>query len=91
MVAAVAPGADETFEMIDAGVGVALVSAGNADLYRREGVVACPVAGLAPCGWPSPGAGTSGAGRCWTWSTASERRRSSRTSEPFAPWRANTG
>ena len=49
VVAAVATGADETFEMIDAGVGVALVSAGNAGLYRREGVVACPVAGLAPC------------------------------------------
>ena len=48
MVAAVATAADETFEMIDAGVGVALVSAGNADLYRREGVVACPVEGLAP-------------------------------------------
>ena len=44
-----ATGADETFEMIDAGVGVGLVSAGNANLYRREGVVACPVAGLAPC------------------------------------------
>ena len=42
MVAAVATGADETFEMIDAGVGVALVSAGNAELYRREGVVALP-------------------------------------------------
>lgn len=48
LVAAVATGADETFEMIDAGVGVALVSEGNADLYRREGVVACPVEGLAP-------------------------------------------
>ena len=23
-------------------------SAGNADLYRREGVIACPVEGLAP-------------------------------------------
>ncbi len=49
VIAAVAPGADETFEMIDAGVGVALVSAGNADLYRREGVLARPVEGLGPC------------------------------------------
>lgn len=48
VVAAVAGGADETFEMIDAGVGVALVSEGNADRYRREGVVACPVEELAP-------------------------------------------
>ncbi len=49
VVAAVATGPDETFEMIDAGIGVALVSLGNADLYRREGVVARPVDGLAPC------------------------------------------
>jgi DNA-binding transcriptional LysR family regulator len=48
VVAAVATGADETFELIDAGVGVALVSAGNADLYRRDGVLARPVEGLAP-------------------------------------------
>jgi DNA-binding transcriptional LysR family regulator len=49
VVGAVATGPDETFEMIDAGVGVALVSLGNAELYRREGVVARPVEGLAPC------------------------------------------
>jgi DNA-binding transcriptional LysR family regulator len=48
VIAAVATGPDETFEMIDAGVGVALVSEGNVDLYRREGVVALPVEGLAP-------------------------------------------
>ena len=48
VIVAFATGPDETFEMIDAGVGVALVSAGNADLYRREGVIACPVEGLAP-------------------------------------------
>ncbi len=48
VVAAVATAADETFELIDAGVGVALVSTGNAELYRREGVVTRPVDGLAP-------------------------------------------
>ncbi|GAA4093164.1 LysR family transcriptional regulator [Nonomuraea soli] len=40
--------ADETFEAITSGLGVALVAEGNAQLYRRPGVVYRPVTGLAP-------------------------------------------
>ncbi|MCP2288707.1 LysR family transcriptional regulator [Nocardia amikacinitolerans] len=47
-VGAEATGADETFEAIASGLGVALVAAGNADLYRRPGLVFRPVGGLAP-------------------------------------------
>lgn len=49
IVAAVAAGPDETFEMIGAGAGIALVSAGNAELYRRAGVVVRPLEGAAGC------------------------------------------
>ena len=45
-VAAEAAGADETFEAVGAGLGVALLAAGNAELYRRDGVVTRPVDGL---------------------------------------------
>lgn len=47
-VAAVAASADETFELIGAGLGVALLAAGNAELYRRDDVVDRPVADLGP-------------------------------------------
>ncbi|MGV9817493.1 LysR family transcriptional regulator [Nocardia xishanensis] len=47
-IGAEATGADETFEAIASGLGVALVAAGNADLYRRPGLVYRPVDGLAP-------------------------------------------
>ncbi|TQM26511.1 LysR family transcriptional regulator [Nocardia bhagyanarayanae] len=47
-VGAEATGADETFEAIASGLGVALVAAGNADLYRRPGLVFRPVDGLEP-------------------------------------------
>ncbi|MFF0527728.1 LysR family transcriptional regulator [Nocardia amikacinitolerans] len=47
-VGAEATGADETFEAIASGLGVALVAAGNADLYRRPGLVFRPVGGLEP-------------------------------------------
>jgi DNA-binding transcriptional LysR family regulator len=40
--------ADETFEAVANGVGVALLSAGNAALYRRDGVVTRPVRDLGP-------------------------------------------
>ena len=40
--------ADETFEAVAAGAGLALASEGNARNYAHEGVVARPVAGLAP-------------------------------------------
>ncbi|MGW3241791.1 LysR substrate-binding domain-containing protein [Streptomyces sp. NPDC001070] len=36
------------FEAVAAGLGVALVAQGNAELYPRPGVVARPVRGLAP-------------------------------------------
>jgi DNA-binding transcriptional LysR family regulator len=47
-VAAVVTTADETFEAVADGVGVALLSAGNAAIYTRPGVQARPVAGLSP-------------------------------------------
>ncbi|MEU9503023.1 LysR family transcriptional regulator [Streptomyces sp. NPDC048196] len=39
--------ADETFEAVAEGLGVVLLAAGNAEIYRRPGVVARPVTGLA--------------------------------------------
>jgi DNA-binding transcriptional LysR family regulator len=39
---------DDVFEAVAAGLGVALVAEGNAELYPRPGVVARPVRGLAP-------------------------------------------
>jgi DNA-binding transcriptional LysR family regulator len=47
-VIAEAANADETFELIAAGVGVALLSAGNARIYRRPGVRAVAVTELPP-------------------------------------------
>ncbi|MCK7624696.1 LysR family transcriptional regulator [Streptomyces sp. RS10V-4] len=47
-IGAVVSGADETFEAVAEGLGVVLLSAGNAALYQRPGVVARPVGGLAP-------------------------------------------
>jgi DNA-binding transcriptional LysR family regulator len=40
--------AEEAFEAVAAGAGVALVAAGNADLYRRDDVVCRPVPDLPP-------------------------------------------
>jgi DNA-binding transcriptional LysR family regulator len=40
--------ADETFEAVAAGHGVALVSAGNAYIYRRDDIAFRPVDGLSP-------------------------------------------
>ena len=40
--------ADETFEAVASGLGVVLLSAGNAEIYKREGVVCRPVSGLSP-------------------------------------------
>jgi DNA-binding transcriptional LysR family regulator len=45
-VAAEAANAEETFELITAGVGVALLSAGNARIYRRPGVQSVAVTDL---------------------------------------------
>ncbi|MGD3110000.1 LysR substrate-binding domain-containing protein [Streptomyces sp. YGL11-2] len=45
---AVVAGAGETFEAVEAGLGVVLPAAGNAALYRRPRVVARPVGGLSP-------------------------------------------
>jgi DNA-binding transcriptional LysR family regulator len=47
-VIAEAANADETFELIAAGVGVALLSAGNAHIYQRPGVRAVAVTELPP-------------------------------------------
>jgi DNA-binding transcriptional LysR family regulator len=40
--------ADETFEAVANGTGIVLLSAGNAEIYRREGVITRPVGGLGP-------------------------------------------
>jgi DNA-binding transcriptional LysR family regulator len=47
-VVAEAANAEETFELIAAGIGVALLSAGNACIYQRPGVRCLPVPGLPP-------------------------------------------
>jgi DNA-binding transcriptional LysR family regulator len=47
-VGAVVHNADETFEAIEEGSGIVLLSAGNAAIYSRPGVVAVPVTGLTP-------------------------------------------
>jgi DNA-binding transcriptional LysR family regulator len=48
MVSGVAETADATLEMVASGLGVALMAAGNADLYARDDVVTRPVAGVRP-------------------------------------------
>jgi len=40
--------AEETFEAVLAGLGVALLSAGNAEIYQRPGVATVPVRGISP-------------------------------------------
>jgi DNA-binding transcriptional LysR family regulator len=40
--------AEETFEAVASGLGVALLAAGNAEIYRRDDVVCLPVTGLSP-------------------------------------------
>jgi DNA-binding transcriptional LysR family regulator len=47
-VVAEAETAEETFEAVASGLGVALLSAGNAGIYRRADVVFLPVTGLPP-------------------------------------------
>jgi DNA-binding transcriptional LysR family regulator len=47
-VAAEVTTADETFEAVSSGLGVVLVSAGNAEIYQRADVVSRPVSGLSP-------------------------------------------
>jgi DNA-binding transcriptional LysR family regulator len=47
-VVAEAANAEETFELIAAGIGVALLSAGNARIYQRPGVRCVPVPDLTP-------------------------------------------
>jgi DNA-binding transcriptional LysR family regulator len=40
--------AEETFEAVASGLGVALLAAGNAEIYRRDDVICRPVTGLSP-------------------------------------------
>ena len=47
-IAAEAETAEETFEAVASGLGVALLAAGNAEIYRHDDVVCRPVAGLSP-------------------------------------------
>jgi DNA-binding transcriptional LysR family regulator len=48
VVAAEAETAEESFEAVAAGQGITLLSAGNAEIYRRDDVVCRPVSGLQP-------------------------------------------
>ena len=48
VIGAVAATADAAFEAVASGLGVVLIAGGNAELYRRPGVVTRPVAGLSP-------------------------------------------
>ena len=48
-VGAEATTADEAFEAVASGLGVALLAAGNAAIYRRDDVVCRPVPDLPPC------------------------------------------
>ncbi|HXT91351.1 MAG TPA: LysR substrate-binding domain-containing protein [Trebonia sp.] len=47
-IAAEAETAEETFEAVASGLGVALLAAGNAEIYQRDDVVCRPVTGLPP-------------------------------------------
>ncbi|MFC9843784.1 LysR family transcriptional regulator [Streptomyces sp. NPDC060223] len=47
-IAATAATADESFEAVASGLGIVLLSAGNAEIYRRENVSCRPVTGLSP-------------------------------------------
>ncbi|MFH8366788.1 LysR family transcriptional regulator [Streptomyces sp. NPDC018031] len=47
-VGATVSNADETFEAVEEGSGVVLLASGNAEIYRRPGVVTVPVTGLSP-------------------------------------------
>jgi DNA-binding transcriptional LysR family regulator len=47
-VVAEAETAEETFEAVASGLGVTLLAAGNAEIYRRDDVVYRPVTGLSP-------------------------------------------
>jgi DNA-binding transcriptional LysR family regulator len=48
LIVATAETADETFEAVASGLGVVLLSRGNAEIYKREDVVCRPVSGLSP-------------------------------------------
>jgi DNA-binding transcriptional LysR family regulator len=47
-IAAEAETAEETFEAVASGLGIALLAAGNAEIYRRDDVVCRPVTGVSP-------------------------------------------
>ncbi|GII32927.1 LysR family transcriptional regulator [Planotetraspora mira] len=47
-IAATAETADETFEAVASGLGIALLSAGNAEIYNRVDLICRPVTGLSP-------------------------------------------
>jgi DNA-binding transcriptional LysR family regulator len=47
-ITATAETADETFEAVSSGVGIVLLSAGNAEIYKRENLICRPVTGLSP-------------------------------------------
>jgi DNA-binding transcriptional LysR family regulator len=48
LIAAEAETAEEAFEAVASGLGVALLAAGNAEIYRRDDVTCRPVTGLSP-------------------------------------------
>lgn len=48
VIAAEVTSAEETFESVENGIGIALLSAGNAEIYQRDTVVTLPVLGVSP-------------------------------------------
>ncbi|WP_238429028.1 LysR family transcriptional regulator [Frankia nepalensis] len=48
VIAGEAETAEESFEAVAAGLGITLLSAGNADIYHRDDIVCRPVSGLPP-------------------------------------------
>jgi DNA-binding transcriptional LysR family regulator len=48
LITAEASSAEEVLEAVTSGLGVVLLSAGNAEIYKREGITFRPVAGLSP-------------------------------------------
>jgi DNA-binding transcriptional LysR family regulator len=48
VIGGVAHTAEEAFEAVSAGLGVAIVAEGNAQLYHRDGIVTRPIRELSP-------------------------------------------
>jgi DNA-binding transcriptional LysR family regulator len=67
VIGGIAHGAEETFEAVAAGLGVALVSRGNAELYNRHPVASLPSPTLVQLTWRSLGVVTTTGKSCGAW------------------------